>query len=417
MAKTRGGPVLALAFVFIAVAAGVVSVWVDIALVRRRLEAEVAGRRLAETQVVLAQRERQTAEAAYGAYVGTLQTMLRSPTSSAEQAVAALAVVSDAVAGGLDDDPPAQARYLEDVAFTMWTLGALTTAEPRLARALAIREGKMNPDDPETIGAHVVYGNLLRELGREADALQELSDALADARRALGLRNEATIQAMLALADMKRRMAQRYEAVELYEELLEPAVEVLGPDHPQLLKARQDLATLYVEMDRWKDADPLFAQVYEDHVRLLGVDRPETDRIMRTYALLLEAGAEDKHRPIEFFEHVVQQRRDALGDDHPLTLEANALLGAYHLVHGDLDEGCRLLAAAVEGLDAQGRQETQPAINALFDLALCLSHQAQLLLAEEYFERVVELRTKTLGADHPETIKAVQALDRVRARQ
>ena len=155
---------------------------------------------------------------------------------------------------------------------------------------LKLREAKLGPDHPDTLGSRNNLATGLQDAGRlgEAIALYEATLKLCEASWAPTTRH-APSRNNLAVA---YRVAGRLdEAIALHEATLKLREAKLGPDHPDTLLSRNNLAIAYQDAGRLSEAITLARSDARLSEAKLGPDHPHTLVCRRNLAIAyLDAG-------------------------------------------------------------------------------------------------------------------------------
>jgi non-specific serine/threonine protein kinase/serine/threonine-protein kinase len=202
-------------------------------------------------------------------------------------------------------------------------------------------------------------------------------------------------------------LGQAHEALGLYaeaERLMRSALalrsETLGADHPKTIdQARLLGLLLLLKLNRRGEATELLSAALESSRRLLGEDHDET---LKLKTALATAFSDRGHVQMAegLFREVIEKRR-ASGDARSALVALNNLSGLYHSLER-YEDSARLDA---EILDARRRtlgEDHPDTIRALNNLAVCLIALRQYTRAEAALLRASELGQKVWGPAHPE---------------
>ena len=227
--------------------------------------------------------------------------------------------------------------------------------------AVAVVEGVLGADHPDTLTARSNLVGAYDSVGHFAEAIDAGEKLLPDCQRVLGPDHLVTLAARNNLVGAYRSVGRLGEAIDAWEELLPDCQRVLGADHPDTLNTRDSLAGAYYSVGRFGKAIELFEQVLAERERVLGADHPDTlntrDSLAGAYRSVGRFA-----EAIDAWEELLPDCQRVLGADHPDTLNTrDSLAGAYYSV---------------------GR----------FGKAI------------ELFEQVLAERERVLGADHPDTL-------------
>ncbi|KAI9860127.1 MAG: hypothetical protein M1813_006237 [Trichoglossum hirsutum] len=302
----------------------------------------------------------------------------------------------------------------------------------------ALRRAKATEDDRE-----------VEELAREYDREGEYKIAevlhrrlLAGKKKTLGKDGIGTVVSVIFLAESLENQGRYKEAEELYRRAVTTTEQMYGPDDSITLENRRSLAGVVEKRklsdlyDRWK-LEPL--------ENILGINRPNSPASRRKHAPILEhrrkpegssktrrqtldqsvpdladlvilRGMEQKARGLkeqkkfkeakETHWHVLEQRKQMLGPDHPDIQRSMYYLATVLQCEGSKAAAERLywLALAV-GERALGPEhlDTLAIMSNLAITTLMLGRHAE---AKEIYRQQLERGVKAFGWDHPKTYSA-----------
>lgn len=173
----------------------------------------------------------------------------------------------------------------------------------------------------------------------------------------------------------------------------------LGPDHPDTIRSLDNLAMTELALDRLKEAEALLGRVLAAREKALGPDHPDVADALHNLGNACAASDDVRHveQALPLFERAAAIRARALGPDHPRVAEALSRMAVV-----DLFLAKRAGAWRVSDLV---RRTPQPS----------LSREAHLGRAQRGFERVLAIREKALGPDHPAVAVGLKNLAAVHA--
>ena len=143
-------------------------------------------------------------------------------------------------------------------------------------RALAERERRLGPDDPQTIRTRRTLALACLAAGKKKDAIAHGGRALSGAERVLGPDHPGTLDAVTALASAYHAARRLRDATALYERALVSLERVRGADAPETIGVRGNLASAYHSAGRMASALELYERTRADCQRVLGPDHPDT---------------------------------------------------------------------------------------------------------------------------------------------
>ena len=198
--------------------------------------------------------------------------------------------------------------------------------------AVAVVEGVLGPDHPDTLGLRNNLALVYKSVGRFGEAIELFEQVLDERKRLLGADYPDTLTTRSNLASVYYSVGRFGEAIDAWEELLLDCQRVLGADHPVTLDVRNNLAVVYESVGRFAEAIELFEQVLDERERVLGADHPDTLTVRNNLALVYESVGRFGDA-VELFEQVLDERKRLFGPDYPDTLNIrNNLAGVYYSV-------------------------------------------------------------------------------------
>jgi tetratricopeptide (TPR) repeat protein len=145
-----------------------------------------------------------------------------------------------------------------------------------VADAAAGRGSGLASDDPAVLLLRFYRADVLRLLGRYADAEGELRQVLDRWLRVPGSDHPTTLMARHDLAYMLSAQGRHADAEAGYRQVLDAQLRVLGPGHPGTVMTRHGIASVLAAQGRYADAEAGYRQVLDAWLRVLGPDHPQT---------------------------------------------------------------------------------------------------------------------------------------------
>jgi hypothetical protein len=306
-----------------------------------------------------------------------------------------------------------------------------------ITRTLDARRRVLGDDHRDTLRSRVQLANALTSAGKADQAIDEYERVHADQRRILGDDDPDVLTTAHNLADayLAAGRKRRSEAVDLYERTAADLQRVLGPDHQRTLATRTNLAGAYLTAGRRDEAVTLFERTVADLERTLGPNHPETQQARLNLAVAYQkTGRADEaivlraktpaarrhstaagrrraaRRLRKALERILADRRRALGDDHPDTLDAAYELAFTVYDQGDHATARALLENVLDRRRALFGDDNPATLNAAYALARALLPAGEYATAEAMLEDARTRRGALLGDDHPDTLRAAHEL-------
>jgi tetratricopeptide (TPR) repeat protein len=267
------------------------------------------------------------------------------------------------------------------------------------------------PEHQDTLRERGSLALTYRREGRlhEAAALQiEVMEIL---ERVLGAEHRDTLRIMSELALTYLYQGRRDDAFGLHERALEARTRLLGVDHPETLTAMSRLAAAYRDQERWDNAISLHEKVLLARKRLLGEEHPDTLMAMSSLAYSY-IGSLRWDDALGLLEVVLEARMRLLGEEHMDTLVAMSRLGHAYAGKGQWNVALKHQIKALDSLKRLCGEEHRDTLTAMAWLASCYweRNDGQRSEAVILYEKVLTARRRTLGNDHPITLRIANTL-------
>lgn len=268
--------------------------------------------------------------------------------------------------------------------------------------AISSLEGSLGQAHPSTIQAQNNLAVLLEECQQYDEAEQLHQNVLQKCEKTLGTDHQDTLSSRFNLAVLRAKQGKLEEAESLYRQVAERREKTLGPQDTNTLRAKSNYAYHLQKLGKVKEAEALFKAVVDQRHVALGRAHPETLRSRCHLALVLAKQDDSQLREAEAqLREVASQRENKFGREHIDTLTTLSHLVVV-LERTRPEEAARLQEEVWTRLDAAlpiERRRTR-AEQGSFISGLESSQVIAML------RQVAERREKSLGADHPDTLRA-----------
>jgi tetratricopeptide (TPR) repeat protein len=342
------------------------------------------------------------------------------PSKTRGKAVTVLEALANAdrsIEGKFAHEPRVEASVRHALAQVYTELGEYEKAERHAARALALREKALGAEHEATLRPMNTLGWTYALLGKrdkyeQGEALYRRM--LEICRRTRGEEAELTLDAMSGLGAILGRLAKNDESATLAQRNLEIVRKTKGPAAPDTLTAMNNLAISFQSLGKLKEAEPLLREVVQADIKSRP-DHPGTLIQMNNYVwLLLQLGR--KEEAGDWAMRSMEAHLRVLKLKHPNTR------AAIHLaVDTQAASHVREAVGIAERVLEQARSEFGPddpkTLEFLTLRVAALFHMGDLEEAGAGAEGLVEIRTRTLGPDAPDTLTALSGLALIRRRQ
>lgn len=173
-------------------------------------------------------------------------------------------------------------------------------------------------------------------------------------------------------------------------------------------EVRSILGDIYFEISELTKAEAQMEQALSIFRETAGEDAIETFRQIGSLGVLRNVQGRDEES-LELAQQAVAGLEDLLGPEDRETLTARSNLAGVLLAEhlGGFDEGAEIAQDVYErclALFGEEDEQTVKAIMLLGDIGLSRNEYEE---AEKQYRRAAELRTATLGPDHPDTLSAL----------
>lgn len=233
-------------------------------------------------------------------------------------------VLLDRATGSLGALHPEVLAVRQGLCRVWYAMGRWNQAEAGLRSLLDVRTEVLGAEHPDTLATRHYLARVRFDQRGFAEAESLFRTVLAARRRTLGGRHPATLSSMSNLAAVWRATGRLDHARRLLEAVLRTRRTLLGDDYPSTMITRQHLAGL--RLDRGVGAADLheFRSLAADTRRVLGA---EHSRALTAAQLLGEALIQLGHvsEAADIIEQVLEARRRTQGDQHPRTIDAEAV--------------------------------------------------------------------------------------------
>ncbi len=389
--RHRAGLLMVSAFVLVLVAAATISIWQSI--VARR------------------QRDRADAEAAIARAVNQfLQNDLLSQADPTAQGGTDSAPDPDVKARTLLDraaarvskrfaaQPLIESEIQDTIGHAYYGLGLYAGSEQHLRRAYELSAANRGPDAAETLDLLMSLSGTLRDLNKYSDAATMAKTAFEAETRKLGPEDPRTVVAMQNLGALYLFTNQFAEAEPLLKKALEIQSRRNGYDNIDTLNTSDSLAELYIDQSRYAEASVVLAKGLESYRRVFGPDHPFTSREMFGLGKVLQGKGDYPEAERVFAEALAIDQRTR-GKRHPDTLSTAERLGRTQIDAGKFDEGISLLESTLGDFRQSLGPESYDALHCELYLGAGYDARGDRVRAEQTLRAALQ-GLQALGKDH-----------------
>jgi serine/threonine protein kinase/tetratricopeptide (TPR) repeat protein len=173
----------------------------------------------------------------------------------------------------------------------------LSEADATLHDLLAVLERTGSPENPSRMRALASLAQVLRQEGKNDEAIAMYRSAADVARRVMGPEHPDTLSVMNNFSDALRLCGQLKESEAIARQTLGVRERVLGPDHPFTTTTRMILGAALVGLGRPAEAEPILMRALETARKQEG---PRSDDAYTSLMLLAGAAEKMDHRDEAF---------------------------------------------------------------------------------------------------------------------
>jgi serine/threonine protein kinase len=379
------------------------------------------------------------------------------PSKTRGKAVTVLEALANAdrgLQGKFASEPRVEASVRQALAEVYVELGEYEKAEAHAARAFALREKLLGPEQEDTLRSMARCGWINYKLGRhdkyeQGEALYRRM--LEICRRTRGDEDELTLNAMNGLAAILGRLNKLDESATLKQQVLkirrnakrpgdletltamhnyahslmsagklkeaEPLLrEVVQseiknqPDHPNTLNSMNSYTSILLKLGRFEEAADWARRSMEAHLRILKIQHPHTQQaILAAIDVTREYVKDEQALPMT--DRMLEQARRELGPDHSWTLDLLSARVVLLYWLGDLNRAAAAAEALVEAWTRKPGREDLKTLSGLRNLAVIRRDQGESAQARALLARLGEDARRAFDSGKIRRIGPAEALD------
>lgn len=346
---------------------------------------------------------------------------------------------------------PASSTEAANIGWTAWDRGRYELAETALLAAYSKHSAELGPEHPETLAARSFHANVLRELGRPAEAeaeqrsIAEIAAATygPDDPQALRSRTGAAFALIRqgkakfaepelhAIQEISTRVfgpedsitvtSRHLRAIALLDlgRVVESEAEnrfvlgtwtrTLGPDHTNTLLSRGNLAIVLHRAGRLAEAEAEARAVLDIRTHLRGRGHPETLRIRAFYADILRD--RDRHGEAECEHRAIYELATRLyGPEDMVSLDSRTGIGLALIDQDRSNEAEQELRAVQEVAERSLGPEHRVTLASRHLRAIALRKLGRLEEAEAHSRSVLAVWIQELGPENRNTLLCHESL-------
>jgi tetratricopeptide (TPR) repeat protein/transcriptional regulator with XRE-family HTH domain len=291
---------------------------------------------------------------------------------------------------------PDVAHSLNELAQLYRHQGQLEKAEPLYQRALHIFEQVLTPSHPDVATPLNNLAALYTQQGKYADVDALFRQALRILEQAWGTEHTDVARSLNNLAILHHAQDQLEKAKPLYQRALRIWEQVSFSEHPGVATPLNNLANLYRNQGKLAEAEPLYQRALHIWEQALGSEHPSIAYALTNLTTLYTQ--QGKHMEAKLlYQQAWSVWEQAQGLKHPTV--------AYVL--NDLDAGrTNCLGQIIQTVEKHSQLLLlhPDTLNGLANLS---AEQGKHADAQLLFLRVLALRERALGAQHPDVAESL----------
>lgn len=301
------------------------------------------------------------------------------------------------------DQPLVKARLLQSLASTQRELGLLSAAVQPQEEALAIRQGLLGHEHPDTLSSLNHMGDLLRRRGKLAEAETLFRELLETCRGALGPEHPGTLSTLANVGAVLRDLGKLEEAEQFLLQALETQRRVLGRSHVETLTSQHNFGIVLLARGKLPEAEQVFRETLDLRRAALGADHHQTVATMNELSVTLQNAGKLAEAEI-ICRDAIDIRRRTLGDDHPDTITSLENMGFVLQAMNRLADAEPYHREALEKSRRILGNDHIDTLTSINNMATLLNSEGKSAEAEPYYREALERRRRVLTNDHPHTL-------------
>lgn len=198
--------------------------------------------------------------------------------------------------------------------------------------------------------------------------------------------------------------AQYTEAAAVFDEAITLYIAAYGPDHPAVADARHNLGSILVAAGRLDEALPILETALAARKRAYGEQHEKVARTQNSIATIAFTRG-DYAAALQGYQSVVELHRVARDGPHVAIASAIANVGRAHAGLEEFDAADAAFAQACTMLTALVGDQHPRFAEAMGGRASALAAAGNAEQAKVLYRKVLAIRTETLGARTPRTLR------------
>ena len=259
-------------------------------------------------------------------------------------------------------------------------------------------------------------GRLYHGQGKTTAAVSMLECVLAYIQRTFGEQSNLTLETLVNLGTLYVNQGKLAEAESMYQRALIGFEKSPEKNHISILETKRNLGILYSDQGKLAEAESMYQRALSGKGKALGKDHISIVQTINNLGILYS----DQGKLVEaesMYQRALIGYEKALGKDHIYPLKTDRHLGIVYVLQDRLDKAVPMLQRALTGFTQDPHARPEKPFELSYFLGLCYRDQQDFDRAKGFFKQAYEGYQSLLGSEHDETIRALNALNILTARE
>jgi non-specific serine/threonine protein kinase/serine/threonine-protein kinase len=288
-------------------------------------------------------------------------------------------------------------------------IGKYAEAEKVLNDSLIVSDRVDGKDSTLSTRLRMTQALLLRDTGHYPQALDLASEVLATQERTLGSDSEYTLDTQFVLAIILSDLERWNESIALYKHMIDVRSRTIGADHPTTLSLRNSLAVAYLQSERFAEGEDVLREAIPLYEKVFGKDSSLTHMLLGNLGgALRQQGKIEESGP--YYLRAADGYRERYGADHPYSIQSSGNHANYLLDAKRFEEAYRVQSDALQRsriVFGEEHPTTAEILTGIGRAELALGRHDE---AERDLLTSLAIREKLLGRDSTRLRPTIEAL-------
>ncbi|WP_349345104.1 SAV_2336 N-terminal domain-related protein [Streptomyces rapamycinicus] len=286
-------------------------------------------------------------------------------------------------------------------------LGRVAEAEEEIRVSVSMARELYGPTHFDTVNARAWLSTAMRRLDRLDEAEAEMRAAAEEcAASAESEVDSPLLTALFTLGDLLNLGRRDEEAESLWHDLVNRTSAGLSPTHWRVRRARRNRVDRLRGLRRYEEAESEADALVAESFTAVGERHDESFTALRTRALVLDdQGRHDE--ALAAFRDLLERQTAVLGGEHPNTLSTRHQLAAALGRAGRHEEALAEYTEVLQGRIRVSGPDAQATLVARYSRAGALTRVERVAEAEREYRLTMEGEARVLGPDDPSALLTV----------